>query len=287
MHRDVTPRNILVFSRTRASITVKLADFGLSKDSEYYYTYCGTLRYLAPEVRQNSQLFAIERTAYDTKVDIWSLGVVMYEMLCGIPPYHDSYNYRPTAWAEAAREWFEQDCQRRPDNLRRYLLEAMVVLDPRDRWSAEDCLGPVFGTLQPEDDPSSHSSSAETEDEDAQTTIRLPRLGSEADDQRTVRSTRFPTATPKDLGRSRRSGAPTLEPPASRRREAAGSASPYQRREGVGGEEGGRGAYDGYKSEEIEAAVILQDMRARADGYNPPASSNPQAALRAGKERQT
>lgn len=59
--------------------TVKLCDFGWSVhlDEKRRKTVCGTLQYLAPEM-------VIDRQ-YDEKVDIWSLGVMMYEMLIGKP----------------------------------------------------------------------------------------------------------------------------------------------------------------------------------------------------------
>ena len=76
IHRDIKPENILLF-KTGA----KLADFGSSTQHcpESGEQLCGTAEYLAPEV--------IEQQRYDEKIDIWSVGVLVYEMLLGRTPF--------------------------------------------------------------------------------------------------------------------------------------------------------------------------------------------------------
>lgn len=80
MHRDVKPENILVDDVTEE---VKIADFGWSnifeRDEGLRSTFCGTLDYLAPEM--------IKSCGHDVSVDIWSLGVLLYELLCGKSPF--------------------------------------------------------------------------------------------------------------------------------------------------------------------------------------------------------
>ncbi|PQK09605.1 hypothetical protein BB8028_0001g16740 [Beauveria bassiana] len=84
-HRDITPGNILVFSRNdeSRSILVKLADFGTSKISmANYTTICGTQLYWAPEMFESEKLKMMgERHGYGKEVDIWSLGVVAFQMV--------------------------------------------------------------------------------------------------------------------------------------------------------------------------------------------------------------
>ena len=77
IHRDIKPENILV----GANGELKLADFGwaVCLSSSRRTTLCGTLDYLPPEM--------IEGHEHDESVDIWSLGVLLYEFLVGSPPF--------------------------------------------------------------------------------------------------------------------------------------------------------------------------------------------------------
>jgi serine/threonine protein kinase len=79
IHRDIKPENILLDENGR----VKLADFGWSNyEDKKRQTYCGTPEYLAPEM--------IKKEGHDTTVDIWDLGVLMFELLTGHPPFSGS-----------------------------------------------------------------------------------------------------------------------------------------------------------------------------------------------------
>ncbi|KAL6069740.1 Protein kinase domain,Protein kinase-like domain,Serine/threonine-protein kinase, active site [Balamuthia mandrillaris] len=82
-HRDLKPENLLLKSKDDDA-EVKIADFGLSSfiDSQkLMQTACGTPAYVAPEVLQSSG-------GYDKEVDMWSVGVITYILLCGFPPFH-------------------------------------------------------------------------------------------------------------------------------------------------------------------------------------------------------
>jgi calcium/calmodulin-dependent protein kinase I len=84
VHRDLKPENLLC-DKKGDDFNVKITDFGLAKlrDSNgtaAMSTACGTPGYVAPEVlRSNS---------YDASVDMWSLGVILYILLCGFPPFY-------------------------------------------------------------------------------------------------------------------------------------------------------------------------------------------------------
>jgi serine/threonine protein kinase len=78
VHRDIKPENILIDNNGNC----KLGDFGLAKFENEENTndnYCGTLEYLAPETLNNS--------SQGRSVDIWAIGVLLFEMLTGRPPF--------------------------------------------------------------------------------------------------------------------------------------------------------------------------------------------------------
>ncbi|KAL1117392.1 hypothetical protein AAG570_004718, partial [Ranatra chinensis] len=77
IHRDIKPENLLLGPQGE----LKLADFGWSvhAPSSRRMTVCGTLDYLAPEM--------VLSRPHDHNVDIWCLGVLCYELLCGYPPF--------------------------------------------------------------------------------------------------------------------------------------------------------------------------------------------------------
>lgn len=83
VHRDLKPENILFKTKDENS-DVMVADFGLSKfinDKVMLQTACGTPNYVAPEV--------LRQQGYGKEVDMWSIGVITYILLCGYPPFYD------------------------------------------------------------------------------------------------------------------------------------------------------------------------------------------------------
>ena len=89
IHRDLKPENILLLDSSIDS-DLKIADFGLSKIvssiDDVMRTVCGTWAYCAPEV--------ISHRTYTSKVDNWTLGVLMFILLCGYHPF-DCYGDLP------------------------------------------------------------------------------------------------------------------------------------------------------------------------------------------------
>ena len=121
IHRDIKPENLLV----GANGEVKIADFGWSvhAPTSRRNTLCGTLDYLPPEM--------VEGREHDEQVDVWSLGVLLYEFLVGSPPFEaegHSATYRrisrvdlrfPRGVAEDAQD----------------LIRRLLVKDPKKRMS--------------------------------------------------------------------------------------------------------------------------------------------------------
>lgn len=76
LHRDLKPENVFIASDD----TIKLGDFGLSRVvDDTASTICGTPAYMAPEIVVNK--------LYDEKADVWSLGVILYELITLDKPY--------------------------------------------------------------------------------------------------------------------------------------------------------------------------------------------------------
>ncbi|XP_034016477.1 serine/threonine-protein kinase DCLK3 [Thalassophryne amazonica] len=80
VHRDIKPENLLIEDVTNGSCRLKLGDFGLAMVvTEPVFTICGTPTYVAPEI--------LSETGYGVAVDVWALGVILYILLCGFPPF--------------------------------------------------------------------------------------------------------------------------------------------------------------------------------------------------------
>ena len=81
VHRDLKPENIL-FDSKKSTANLKIIDFGASakllEGGEKLTKKIGTPFYVAPEVLAGK---------YDEKCDMWSIGVILYILLCGYPPF--------------------------------------------------------------------------------------------------------------------------------------------------------------------------------------------------------
>ena len=79
IHRDLKPQNLLISDCG----DLKIGDFGFAKEfdeMDLKNTYCGSPLYMAPEI--------LHYKKYDIKSDLWSVGVIIFEMITGNPPYH-------------------------------------------------------------------------------------------------------------------------------------------------------------------------------------------------------
>ncbi|CAD8085212.1 unnamed protein product [Paramecium primaurelia] len=134
-HRDLKPENILI--QTEPNLQIKLIDFGVSKRFKFrdtfteMWTATGTILYQAPEVFLGG--------GYDEKVDIWSIGIILYQMLCQTLPFY----------AETISETIEQITSPEPqfqysqeflqlNQVQRDLIKRLLKPYPHQRLSAEE-----------------------------------------------------------------------------------------------------------------------------------------------------
>ncbi|RLO01789.1 hypothetical protein DYB28_010270 [Aphanomyces astaci] len=151
VHRDLKPDNILMTSRDDDA-SIKIADFGLAKQDsqdDNLVSSCGTPEYIAPEVVRN--VFSKDKQLYGKAVDIWSIGVITYVMLCGYTPFHANsqvqlfrkiikgqYQFHSPYWDDVSPE-------------AQTFVSRMLVVDPKQRATAEELLADPWMTLGDED----------------------------------------------------------------------------------------------------------------------------------------
>ncbi|OVA03272.1 Protein kinase domain [Macleaya cordata] len=133
MHRDLKPENFL-FANKKETAPLKAIDFGLSvffKPGERFTEIVGSPYYMAPEVLKRN---------YGPEVDVWSAGVILYILLCGVPPF----------WAETEQGVaqaiirsvidFKRDPWPKVSDNAKDLVRRMLDPDPKKRLSAHEVL---------------------------------------------------------------------------------------------------------------------------------------------------
>ena len=135
IHRDIKPENLLLDDKDN----VKLCDFGWANfvnDSNSRSTFCGTMEYMAPEILNKEQ--------YNKGIDIWALGVLLYELIHGYPPF--SSDNKPTDYQDMLKHITEHGFKIREDisDNCKDILQKMLKVDSKERISIEDILKHPF-----------------------------------------------------------------------------------------------------------------------------------------------
>jgi serine/threonine protein kinase len=133
VHRDLKPENILCVNHEN-DIEIKLTDFGLAKainGEDGLKTFCGTPQYFAPEVLRRRNTVA-GRGRYGKQADMWSLGVILYVLLSGTPPFDVGQGFDVVADAKIV---FPEEHWAGVSEKARDLVRGLLVTDPRKRVS--------------------------------------------------------------------------------------------------------------------------------------------------------
>ena len=135
-HRDLKLENF-VFDETSDEAQIKLIDFGLSRRHglgiKRMKTAVGTPYYVAPEVIQRGK-------SYDAKCDVWSLGVLLYMMLSGRPPFDAETDRGILSAIRKCRYSFEDPVWAEIGKPVKDLIKRMLVTDPKERIDPTDIL---------------------------------------------------------------------------------------------------------------------------------------------------
>lgn len=133
-HRDLKPQNLLL-ANLDDDADMKVADFGFAKrvhTPKSLISRCGTPTYVAPEILKNHP--------HDCSADMWSVGVIIYVLLVGYPPFMEEnqrvlfrkirmgdYEFYPEDWNDISTSAKE-------------LIQSLLVVDPTKRMIAKDAL---------------------------------------------------------------------------------------------------------------------------------------------------
>ncbi|PRP74346.1 putative protein kinase [Planoprotostelium fungivorum] len=128
LHRDLKPGNLLL-----QGSQIKIADFGLSTKlrhaDELRREKCGTPNYMAPEVLDKER-------GHSFKADIWSIGVIMYTMLVGTPPFQTD-KLETTYQKIQSNDWSFPKDTHHISQAARNLVSSILTTDPGKRPSLE------------------------------------------------------------------------------------------------------------------------------------------------------
>merc|ERR1719253_1623055 len=134
-HRDLKPENFLLGNeKSVEEAPLKIIDFGLSKRFQAgvpMTTKACTPYYVAPEVLDGS---------YNEKCDVWSLGAIMYILLCGAPPFYGDTDAEVLEKVRRGKYDFDMSAWEDVSMDAKDLINNLLVIDPKKRFTVEKAL---------------------------------------------------------------------------------------------------------------------------------------------------
>jgi len=138
-HRDLKPENFLCTTKEAIEKTyLKVIDFGLAckfEKDQVMTTKAGTPYYVAPQVLAGK---------YDQASDIWSLGVIMYVLLCGYPPFYGDTDADVLAKVRLGNFSFNAADWKSVSEDAKSLIRHLLKMNPKDRYTGEQALNHVW-----------------------------------------------------------------------------------------------------------------------------------------------
>eukprot|EP01104_Vermistella_antarctica_P018172 TRINITY_DN6644_c0_g1_i1.p1 TRINITY_DN6644_c0_g1~~TRINITY_DN6644_c0_g1_i1.p1 ORF type:complete len:429 (+),score=87.28 TRINITY_DN6644_c0_g1_i1:205-1491(+) len=145
IHRDIKPEN-LVFASTGDAKSLRLVDFGLSRvltEGETLQRECGSSLFMAPEVD------SVRQSHYGLAADLWSVGVVVYLLLCGYCPFDDTNSMRLKMKIRKGDVVYHSPYWDQVSPCARDFVGALLTVDPEQRLSATQALSHEWLTNEP------------------------------------------------------------------------------------------------------------------------------------------
>lgn len=147
VHRDIKPENLLIKSKDLDLKSLKISDFGLArfvKTEQMANTTCGTPGYVAPEI--------LMEKPYNKACDFWSIGVVLFILLSGTPPFFEDesqdlfdkiktcdYNFSESTWKNVSDEAKD-------------LVSKILKADPNERYNTDQMMDHPWMTKKLDED---------------------------------------------------------------------------------------------------------------------------------------
>lgn len=134
VHRDLKLENFL-YQGTEAKSPLKLIDFGFAKvwdPATLMMASCGSIAYVSPDVLRGA--------GYTNQCDLWSLGVIVFMLLVGYPPFHGSEKEMRTNILAAKVDWSHKSRWRVVSEDAVEFVKSLLVKDPQQRLSAKGAL---------------------------------------------------------------------------------------------------------------------------------------------------